>query len=84
MGHSEVRRWEGAMRCMSELLQLVLAVALLGSLYALLLLGGAQMGGRGRLSPATTAGVSKACSGELSRSGRIISNHRLEQGQVTE
>lgn len=75
---------EGPMRRVSELLQLVLPVALLGSLYGPLLLGGALMGGRSRLTPATTAAVSEACFGEPCILSRIMSNQRLEQGQLAE
>lgn len=57
---------EGPMRRISELLQLVLPVALLGSLYGPLLLGGPLMGSGGRLTPARSAAVSEACSGEPS------------------
>ena len=75
---------EGAMRRISEFLQLVLPVALLGSLYGPLLLGGALMGGRGRLTPVPTAAVSEACSGEPSILSRRKSNQKLEQGQLAE
>lgn len=45
---------EGPMRRVSEPLQLIVSVALLGSLYGPLLLGGPLVGSRGRLTPATT------------------------------
>lgn len=55
-----------SMRWISEFLQLVMPVALLGSLYGPLFLGGALMSSRGWLTPAMEAAVSKACLGELS------------------
>ena len=53
---------ERPMRWISELLQLVMPIALLGSLYGPLFLGGALMGGRGWLTSAMEGAESNGSS----------------------